>query len=109
MRPERRYQPALIERIRHLFPGCIILKNDSEYMPGVPDWLILWQDRWATLEVKRTCPRSSADFEPNQEWYIELMDSMSFSACIYPENEDEVLDALQRQFQARRKTRVSQR
>lgn len=101
------YQAGLIKRIRTLLPDCVIQKLDTGYQQGIPDLLILWQDRWAILEVKRKQPRGPQDFEPNQEWYIDLFNTMSFSACIYPENEDEVLDALQRQFKVRRKARVS--
>lgn len=106
---ENAFQPQFIANLRELFPGCVILKNDSDYLQGVPDLLFLWRQYWAIFEVKRRRPRSSADFEPNQEYYIDLFNDMSFAACVYPENEDEVLDALQRQFKTRRQTRVSQR
>lgn len=106
---ERDYQAALIKRIRLLLPDCVIQKLDTGYQQGIPDLLILWQDRWAILEVKRKQPRGPEDFEPNQEWFIEQFNAMSFSACIYPANEDEVLDALQRQFKIRRHARVSKR
>lgn len=106
---ENSYQPELIKKLRALFPECFILKNDSDYMQGVPDLLILWHDRWAMLEVKRKQPRSAKDFEPNQEYYLQVLDDMSFAACIYPENEEEILDALQSAFTARRKTRLSKR
>lgn len=106
---ESRYQADLIKKLRELFPGCFILKNDTDYMQGVPDLLVLVGDRWAMLEVKRIRPRSSADFEPNQEWYLEQLNDMSYAACIYPENEQEVLDDLQQAFRARRSTRVSKR
>lgn len=106
---ERNYQPELIKRIRLLLPGCVIQKLDTGYTQGIPDLLILWHDRWAILEVKRKQPRGPQDFEPNQEWYIDQFNTMSFSACIYPENEEEVLDALQRQFEGRRSARVSKR
>lgn len=102
-------QTEVIKRLRLMFPDCFILKNDSSYMQGVPDLLVLWHDRWAILEVKRTRPRSSRDFEPNQEYYIDLLNSMSFSACIYPENMEEVLSALQSAFTARRQTRAIRR
>ena len=89
---ERRYQADLIRRLQRIFPGCLILKNDSSYLQGVPDLLILFRDRWAMLEVK-------ADFkspeQPNQRYWVGTLDNMSFAAFIYPQNEEEVLDALQ--------------
>lgn len=98
-RRERDYQPKLIKRIERMLPGAYVRKIVADQ--GWPDLLILWEDRWALLEVKREKPTAS-DFEPNQEWYIEEFDSMSFSACIYPENEQEVLYALQQTFRSRR-------
>lgn len=104
---ENVYQAHVIKRVRQLLPGCFILKNDSGYMQGVPDLLVLYMDRWAMLEVKPKTPKGPDDYEPNQEWYLEQLNKMSFAACIYPENEEAVLDALQSAFTARRKARVS--
>lgn len=101
---ENRYQAELIKRLRIRFPDCVILKNDSAYMPGVPDLILLWHDRWAMLEVKKS---STARERPNQRYYVEQLDEMSFAAFIYPENEEEVLDEIQRAFSTRRKARVS--
>lgn len=106
---ERFYQASLIKTLRVVFDGCFILKNDSAYLQGVPDLLVLWRDRWAILEVKAKKPTKASDFEPNQEYYLELLNGMSFAACIYPENEGEVLDALQSAFGLRRTARVAKR
>lgn len=103
---ERKYQAQLIETLRQMFPGCMILKNDTDYLQGIPDLLVLYRNRWAMLEVKPREPRSSADFEPNQEWYLEELNGMSFAACIYPENEEAVLNDLQQTFRPRRPARV---
>lgn len=100
---ERDYQAALIERLRDLFPGCFILKNDSGYLQGVPDLLVLFRDRWAMLEVK---PYANATQQPNQDYYITELNKMSFAAFIFPENEEDVLHDLQQAFQSRRKARL---
>lgn len=100
------YQAHVITTLRRRFKGCFILKNDSGYLQGVPDLLVLFEDNWAMLEVK---PSESDPFQPNQEYYLQELNAMSFAACIYPENEEEVLDALQRQFETRRKARLSKR
>lgn len=76
-----------------------MLKNDSSYLQGVPDLLLLWNDRWATLEVKRS---STAPQRPNQEYYVNMMNEMSFSRFIYPENKEEVLNEIQHAFRSRR-------
>lgn len=101
------YQRKLILELDRRFPGCVVLKNDTDFRQGMPDLLLLWRDRWAMLEVKPRRPMSSDDFEPNQEWYLAKFDEMSFGACIYPENEMEVLDDLQQAFGIRRTARVS--
>lgn len=93
------FQSRLIKRLRVLFPDCIIMKNDSGYLQGIPDLTILWGNLWATLEVK---PSATAPHEANQDWYVETMDNMSFSAFIYPENEEEVLNDLQHAFRSQR-------
>ena len=94
---EKHFQAGLIERLRLMFKGCLILKLDPDYIQGIPDLLILWRNKWATLECKRhvDSPR-----QPNQEYYVNRMKAMSFSAFISPENEEEVLHELQQSFQA---------
>ena len=94
---ERDFQKELKKELKRRFPGCYILKNDSGYFQGIPDLLLLWKDRWATLEVKKS---ASASHRPNQDYYVEDMNSMSFSAFIYPENKEEVLDELERIFKS---------
>lgn len=99
---ERGYQPKLIEKIRKMFPGCMILKNDSAYLQGVPDLVILYRDRWAMLEVKKSAKEPK---RPNQDLYVELLDDMSFAAFIFPENEQDVLSDLQQAFEHGRNSR----
>ena len=36
---------------------------------------------------------------PNQDYYVGLANDISFGAFIYPENEEEVLDAMERIFE----------
>ena len=84
-------QHNLITELKTIFPGCIVLKNDSSYMQGIPDLLILHNDKWGSLEVKKS---ARAAKQPNQEHYVKQMDDMSFSRFIYPENKDDVMDEL---------------
>ena len=100
---ERRYQSGLIKRIKARFPGCIVVKNNPNYLQGVPDLLVLLYGGWAALEVKDT-PQSP--LRPNQAIFVARMAEMSFAAVIHPQNEEEVLDAIQRAFGDRRPTRV---
>jgi hypothetical protein len=101
---EAQYQAKLAKRLQEMFPGCIILKNDSAYMPGVPDILILYHFKWAMLEVKIG---SNAHKRPNQEYYIELLNDMSFASFINPEIEEDVLNDLQYAFGAVGTPRIS--
>lgn len=89
---ESKYQSELIKHLKSMFPDCIVLKNDPTYLQGVPDLIILYNDRWATLEVKRA---ANASHRPNQQYYVQKMNGMSYSAFIYPENEEVILFELQ--------------
>ena len=71
------------------------MKNDANYIQGIPDLTILYSDKWATLECKRS---KNANRQPNQEWYVEHMDNMSFSRFVYPENKEEILNELEQAF-----------
>lgn len=96
---ENAYQAELIKKLRRRYRGCVILKNDSGYMQGVLDLTILFEDKWAMLEVKAY---EGAPVQPNQDYYVGLFNSMSFAAYIYPENEEEVLRELDKAFVATR-------
>lgn len=92
---ENEFQARLIRDLKKRFPGCMVLKNDSSYLQGIPDLIVLHRDKWAALECKRS---AKAIRQPNQEYYVEQMNEMSFSRFIYPENKEEVLDELQQTF-----------
>ena len=92
------YQGRLIKRLKRTFPGCVILKNDSQYQQGILDLTLLWRQFWAMLEVKAS---QDASERPNQRYFVEQLDEMSFAAFIFPENEEEVLLALQEAFSSR--------
>ena len=94
---ENSFQAKLIRELKMIFPGCIITKLDSSYIQGIPDLLILYRDRWATLECKKS---ANAKRRPNQDYYVAKMNDMSFSSFIYPENKEEVLHDLQQSFNA---------
>lgn len=92
---ERSFQTDLIAELKDIFPGCIIMKNDSSYIQGIPDWSILYNDKWASLEAKRS---EDAKHQPNQDYYVDKMNEMSFSRFIYPENKNQVIDELKQFF-----------
>lgn len=95
---ERNFQSKLIKELKDRFPGCIVMKTDPNYIQGMPDLLMLCNNRWASLECKRS---ASAPHQPNQDFYVEKLDQMSFSRFIYPENKEEVLNDLEQAFRPR--------
>lgn len=90
---ESKFQSNLKKELKNMFPGCIVTKLDSGDIQGIPDLLILYKNKWATLENKRT---AKANRQPNQEYYVNKMNDMSFSKFIYPENKEEVLTDLKK-------------
>lgn len=94
---ERDFQAKLIKEIKEQFPGCMVMKLDSSYIQGIPDLLVLHKDKWGTLECKKD---SDSHKQPNQEYYVNKMNEMSFSRFIYPGNKEEVLDELRQAFES---------
>ena len=94
---ERDFQGNLVKDLKKMFPGCIVMKNDSSNIQGIPELLILHNDKWASLECKKT---ANANRQPNQEYYVGIMNEMSFSRFIYPENKEEVLSELRKAFES---------
>ena len=94
---ESKFQADLKKELKSLFPGCIVTKLDSSDIQGIPDLLVLYKDKWATLENKKS---ENAPKRPNQEYYVNKMNEMSFSRFIYPENKEVVLNELQQAFKS---------
>ena len=101
---ERDFQRDTVKKIKAMFPGCIVQKTNAGQKKGIPDILILYKDKWAALEFKKS---AKSRFRNNQEYNVAVMDKMSFCRVIYPENEKEVLDDLQQALRPRRSTRIS--
>lgn len=89
------FQSRLIKELKKIFQGCIVLKNDANYLQGFPDLIILYKDKWAVLECKAS---HNSPVQPNQRYYIEQLDKMSYANFIYPGNKEEVLNDLQQTF-----------
>ena len=94
---ENKFQSSVIKELKERFPDCLILKNDANYIQGIPDLLILWNDKWAALECKKS---GTAHRQPNQSFYIDKMEQMSFARFIFPENRKECLDELEQSFRS---------
>lgn len=101
---ENKFQSELIKKIKDRFPNSIVLKNDSSYCQGIPDLIVLNGNKWAALECKRN---TKSSHRPNQDYYISKMDKMSYASFVSPENEEDILNDLERSFKTRRNARVS--
>lgn len=94
-RLESGFQDQLRKDLKEMFPGCMVFKMDQ--VQGIPDLLVLHGKQWATLECKKTI---DAKRQPNQEYYVGLMNDMSFSRFISPENKEVVLNELRETFES---------
>lgn len=103
---ESKFQADTLAQIKQLFPGCHVFKQDAAQLQGIPDILILYYDKWAMLEFKR---RTTSTRRPNQDYYVDLFDSWSYAAFIYPENKEAILHELQQALSPRRAARRPQR
>lgn len=91
---ESGFQDRLIASLKEILPGCMVFKMDQ--IQGIPDLLVLYNNTWLSLECKRS---AKAARRPNQEYYVELMNRMSFSRFICPENKEAVLNEIQQAFE----------
>lgn len=94
---ESTFQSNLIVELKSRFPGCEIIKNDSSYIQGICDLLILYNNKWAMLEVKAN---ENAERRPNQDYYVNKFREMSYASFIYPENKETVLNELEQSFRS---------
>ncbi len=88
---ESKFQAGLIKELKARYDGCMVMKNDAGYSQGIPDLLVLHNDKWAALECKKS---SRASRRPNQDYYVNKMDDMSYARFISPENKEEILNEL---------------
>ena len=94
---ENRFKTNLIKEIKRRFPGCMIMHMDPNETQGIPDLLILYNNKWVALEGKKS---KDASARPNQAYYVKKMKEMSYAAFIYPENKEEVLHEISRIFKS---------
>ena len=99
MGKESDFQGDLIKEIKAKLPGAIVTKLDPKHIQGLPDLLILYKNKWAALECKKS---ENEHHRPNQDYYVNLMNNMSFAAFIFPGNKEEVLNDLQRALESGR-------
>lgn len=102
-RLENAYKPQLMARIATRFAqyGPVRFQHNDPNAPesqGIPDLTVFIGPTWSLLEVKRS---EKSKKRPNQDYWVEYYSHITFSRFICPENEEEVLDALERSLAAR--------
>jgi len=100
------FEMKLVQDLMHLYPNAIILKTYPNYIQGFPDRLMLLNDRWAAFEIKS---HHNARHQPNQDYYIELLNRMSFASFVYPANREEFFNEIQFALRSVWETRVFKR
>lgn len=95
---ENKFKTQLCSKIKKMLPGCIIIHPNPNEHQGIPDIIVLYKNTWGALEGKK---EAGASHRPNQDYYVRLMNAMSYSAFIFPENEKEILDELQQTLRSR--------
>lgn len=98
------FQSNLMREIRTRFVGTLVKKEEPTNHQGFPDLLLLFpkqpgeaMGKWAVLEVKRSL---NAPHRPNQDRWIDILNTMSFARFICPETMKEVLNELERSLKA---------
>jgi len=103
---EKDFEYKTIKHLERLFPGAVVLKTYPNYIQGFPDRLILFEDTWGAFEFKRS---KIASVRNNQEYYIQLLNEMSFARFVFPETKKEFFDEIQSAFRDQGPTRIFKR
>ena len=96
---EKDFQKKFVRELEAIFDGCILIKNDAGYIKGFPDWTMFYKNKYAVLEIKKN---KNAQHQPNQDYYVDLINSMGFARFVYPENKNDVIEDLKRYFKKRK-------
>lgn len=88
---ESRFQSSVKHELETKYPGCIVRKNPPGQENGFPDLVMYYGPIWAMFECKR---EKDARKRPNQKWWVERLDEMSFARLIFPENRERVMGEL---------------
>ena len=85
---ESRFQHEVIRELEERLPGCVVMKNATGLKDGFPDISVYHGNHWAMLECKRS---EGESHRPNQDWWVDHLNEMSFASFIYPENRQVVM------------------
>lgn len=96
------FKTKLVKEIKSRLEGSEVFHLNPFDKQGIPDLLILYKKKWGVLEGKKD---SKSSHRPNQDYYVDKFNKMSFARFISPENKEEVLDELEQTFRPKRNTR----
>ena len=96
MKAETKFQKDVKDAIWEKFPDAIILKQNNS-LQGIPDLFIFHSNKWAALECKDS---EDAVHQPNQDYYVDKLNEMSYASFIFPENKEEVLNEVFKTLQS---------
>lgn len=94
---ENSFKSKLKKEIKERLPGAIVTLLSPNDIQGIPDLIVLFKNRWAALECKKS---AKEPHRPNQDYYVEKMNKMSYSSFIYPENKEQILNEMERAFRS---------
>lgn len=108
---ERDYKSQMLKRLEKRFSRYGPVRwqhNDptANNSQGIPDCTIFIGPFWMFLEVKRS---EKSKKRPNQDWWIDHWSRVTFCAVIFPENEEEVFNAMERSLEASGAARLPRR
>lgn len=88
---ESQFQRKFIAELKDIFEDCVVLKNDPNYIQGMPDLVIFYKDKYAMLECKKSLKEQH---QPNQDYYITKFNTMAYASFVCPENKEQVIKEL---------------
>lgn len=91
---ESAFERRVVSDIKSWNDNVLVLKNNASMIQGIPDRTVYFADKFAMLEFKKS---KDAKHQPNQDWYIDKINSNGgFARFIYPENEEKTLADLKK-------------
>ncbi len=106
MADESGFKRKLIREIEQRFPGAFVIKTNANHVQGIPDQIILYGQYWAMIEAKDD---EDSPHQPNQDYYVDMFNNMSYATFVYPQNKEDVLHELQQALRVGGRARFPKR
>ena len=76
---ENKFKTKLVKEIKQRFVGSEVFHLNPVERQGAPDLLILYRNRWASLEGKQD---EKSSHRPNQNYYVDKYNSTSLMSLV---------------------------